>query len=60
MSFTICPHIVKIGARYPLTTKKQEGGGGGFVLAGTIFSAQSAGVYGWVTSIEVKEPFLVE
>ena len=35
------PPIMKSGPRYPLTTKKQEGGGG-FVQAGTIFSVESA------------------
>ena len=49
LSFTICPPIMKSGARYPLTTKKQEGGGG-FVQAGTIFLPSLPGVYGWVTS----------
>ena len=27
LSFTVCPPLMKSGTRYPLTTKKQEGGG---------------------------------
>ena len=38
LSIIVCPHIMKSGTRYPLTTKNRKEGGG-FVQAGTIFSA---------------------
>ena len=41
LSFNVCPHKIKSDTNHPLTTKKQDGGGGGFVQASTIFSAQS-------------------
>ena len=48
--FNVCPHKIKSDTNHPLTTKKQEGGGGGFVHSGSIFLPSLSGVYGWVSS----------
>ena len=39
-------HIIKCGATYPLTTKKNRKDGGGFVPDGTIFLPSLPGVGG--------------
>ena len=50
LSFTICPPLMKSGARYPLTTIKKTGRRGEDMSRPVQFFLSSLpGVYGWVT-----------
>ena len=50
MSFTVCPHIMKSGARYPLTTIITGRRGENLSRLVQFFLPSLTGVYGWVTS----------